>query len=104
MCVIYQDIWFWQNCLHVANVKEFIITESGAGQERFPNLSLSSLQSVIWLKNCYSKRGVKECLGGLKCSQNAKKNKKSLKISCKAILNAHFIYLVSKESFSYNIL
>ena len=31
---------------------------------------------VIWLKNCRSK---KQCLGGLKCSQNATKNKKKAK-------------------------
>ena len=66
----------------------------------FPTF-LSLLSTVIWVKNCHSKRGVKQCLGGLKCSQKAKKNKKSLKVSCKAIFSAHFIYLVSKESFSY---
>ena len=43
MCVIYQDICFWRNCLHVANVTEFIAAESGAGQERFANLLFSSL-------------------------------------------------------------
>ena len=37
-------------------------------------------------------------------SQNVKKNKKSLKVSFKAIFNAHFISLVSKEYFSYNVL
>ena len=35
MCVIYQDICFWRNCLHVANVTEFIAAESGAGQVFF---------------------------------------------------------------------
>ena len=43
MCVIYQDICFWRNCLHVANVTEFIAAESGAGQERFANLLFSSV-------------------------------------------------------------
>ena len=43
MCVIYQDICFWRNCLHVANVTEFIASESGAGQERLANLLFSSL-------------------------------------------------------------
>ena len=43
MCVIYQDICFWRNCLHVTNVTEFIAAESGAGQERFANLFFSSL-------------------------------------------------------------
>ena len=43
MCVIYQDICFWRNCLHVANVTEFIAAESGASQERFANLLFSSL-------------------------------------------------------------
>ena len=38
----------------------------------------SLLSTVIRVKNCHSKRGIKQCLGGLKCSQNAKKNKKSL--------------------------
>ena len=40
------------------------------------------------------------CLGGLKCSQNTKKNKKTLKVSFKAIFNVHFANLVSKEYFS----
>ena len=38
----------------------------------------SLLSTVIWLKNCCSDRGIKQCPGGLKCSRNAKKNKKSL--------------------------
>ena len=33
-----------------------------------------------------------------------KENKKTLKVSFKAIVNAHFANLVSKEYFSYNIL
>ena len=41
MCVIYQDICFWRNCLHVAYVTEFIAAESGTGQERFANLLLT---------------------------------------------------------------
>ena len=32
-----------RNCLHVANVAEFIATESGAGQERLANLLFSYL-------------------------------------------------------------
>ena len=43
MCVFYQDICFWQNGLHVANVTEFIAAGSGASQERFVNLLFSSL-------------------------------------------------------------
>ena len=64
----------------------------------------SLLSSVIWVKNCRSKRGIKQCLGGLKYSQNAKKNKKRLKVSFKVIFNAHFINLMSKEYSSYNFL
>ena len=52
------------------------------------------------MKNCRSKKGIKQCLGGLKRSQNTKKNKKTLKVSLKAIFNAHFANLVSKEYFS----
>ena len=54
----------------------------------------------IWVKNCRSKKGLKQCLGGLKCSQNTKKNKETLKVSFKAIFNVHFANLVSKEYFS----
>ena len=50
----------------------------------------SLLSTVIWVKNCRSKKGLKQCLGGLKCSQNTKKNKKTLKVSFKAIFNVHF--------------
>ena len=42
------------------------------------------------VENCRSKKGLKQCLGGLKCSQNTKKNKKTLKVSFKAIFNVHF--------------
>ena len=49
-----------------------------------PTLS-SLLSTVIWVKNFRSRKGLKQCLGGLKCSQNIKKNKKTLKISFKAI-------------------
>ena len=56
--------------------------------------------TVIWVKNCHSKKGLKQCLGGLKYSQNTKKNKKTLKVSFKAIFNVHFANLVSKEYFS----
>ena len=84
----------------VANVTEFIAAESGAGQERFANLLFSSLLStVIWVKNCRPKKGLKQCIGGLKCSQNTKKNKRTLKVSFKAIVNVHFANLVSKEYF-----
>ena len=48
------------------------------------------LMTVIWVKNCRSKKGIKQCLGGLKCSQNTKKNKKTLKVSFKAMFNVHF--------------
>ena len=65
----------------------------------FPTFS-SLLSTVIWVKNCHSKKGVKQCLGDLKCSQNTKKNKKTLKVSFKAIFNVHFANLVSKEYFS----
>ena len=100
MCVIYQDICFWRNYLHVANVTEFIAAEGGAGQERFANLLFSSLLStVVWVKNCRSKQGLKKWLGDLKCNQNTKKNKKTLKVSFKAIFNVHFANLVSKEHF-----
>ena len=50
------------------------------------------------------KKCIKQCLGGLNCGQNTKKNMKRLKVSFKAIFNAHFINLVSKEYFSYNVL
>ena len=60
----------------------------------------SLLSTVIWVKNCRSKKGIKQCLGGLKCSQNTKKSKKTLKVSFKAIFNVHFANLVSKEYFS----
>ena len=60
----------------------------------------SLLSTVIWVKNCRSKKGLKQCLGGLKCSQNTKKNKKTLEVSFKAIFNVHFANLVSKEYFS----
>ena len=54
------------------------------------------------LKNCRSKKGVKQCLGGLKCSQNAKnKNKKKLKVRFNAIFNTHFANLVSKLNISH---
>ena len=51
-------------------------------------------------KNCRSKKGLKQCLGGRKCSQNTEKNKKKLKVSFKAIFNVHFANLESKEYFS----
>ena len=60
----------------------------------------SLLSTVIWVKNCRSEKGLKQRLGGLKCSQNTKKNKKTLKVSFKAIFNVHFANLVSKEYFS----
>ena len=58
------------------------------------------LSIVIWAKNCRSKKGIKQCLRGLKCSQNTKKNKKTLKANFKAMFNVHFANLVSKENLS----
>ena len=43
MCIIYKNVCFWQNCLHVANVTEFIAAESQPDQERFANLLFFSL-------------------------------------------------------------
>ena len=63
--------------------------------------TFSSLHpTVVWVKNCRSKKGLKQCLGGLKCSQKTKKNKKTLTVSFKAIFNVHFANLVRKEHFS----
>ena len=45
----------------------------------------SLLSTVIWVKNCRSKKGLKQRLRGLKCSQSTKKNKKTLKV-CTVIL------------------
>ena len=59
----------------------------------------SLLSTVVWVKNCRSKQGLKKWLGDLKCNQNTKKNKKTLKVSFKAIFNVHFANLVSKEHF-----
>ena len=56
-----------------------------------------ALNDSIWVKNCRSKKGLKQCLGGLRCSQNTKKNNKTLKVNFKAIFNVHFANLVSKE-------
>ena len=65
----------------------------------------SLLSTVIWVKNCRSKKGNKQCLGVLKCSrQNTKKDKKTLKVSFKAIFNVHFASLVSKKISPYNVL
>ena len=65
----------------------------------------ATVSTVIYVKNCRSKKGVKQCLGGLKCVQNAKKKKKKkLKVSFNVIFNANFANLVSKEYFSYNVL
>ena len=77
MCVIYQDICFWRNCLHVANVTEFIAAESGAGQERFANLLFSSLYCHPGEKLSLKKKGLKsECteksskIGNVATAQN----------------------------------
>ena len=43
----------------------------------------SLFSTVTWVKNCRSKKGIKQCLGGLKCSQNTKKNKETLTVSFK---------------------
>ena len=37
-------------------------------------------------------------------SEHKKKNRKRLKVSFRAIFNAHLINLVNKEYFSYNVL
>ena len=76
------------------NNKDLLLT----GAHRPPNGARDS--TVIWVKNCRSKKGLKQCLGGLKCSQNTKKNKKTLKVSFKAIFNVHFANLGYKEYFS----
>ena len=68
-------------------------------QERFANFLFSSLYCHLGEKLSL-KKGLKQCLGGPKCSQNTKKNKKTLKVSFKAIFNVHFANLVSKEYFS----
>ena len=77
MCVIYQDICFWRNCLHVANVTEFIAAESGASQERFANLLFSSLYCHPGEKLSLKKKGLKsECtekssnIGNVATAQN----------------------------------
>ena len=57
----------------------------------------SLLSTVIRVKNCRSKKDTNQCLGGLKCSQNTKKNRKALKVSFKSIFNAPFTTIVSKE-------
>ena len=56
MCVIYQDICYRRNCLHIANVTEFIAAESRAGQERFANLVFSSLYCYLGEKLSLKKR------------------------------------------------
>ena len=56
MCVIYQDTCFWRNCLHIANVTEFVAAKSGAGQERFANLLFSSLYCHLGEKLSLQKR------------------------------------------------
>ena len=99
MCIIYQNICFWQNLL---------LLRADPVNTGLPTFS-SFLSTVIWGKKLLFKKGIKQCLGGLKppglkCSQNTKKNKKMLKVSFKAIFNAHFANLVSKEYFSYNAL
>ena len=60
----------------------------------------SLFSTVTWVKNCRSKKGIKQCLGGLKCSQNTKKNKETLTVSFKAIFDVRFANLVSEEYFS----
>ena len=54
--------------------------------------------------NCHSKKALnsaKEVWNGVRLQ---KKNKKRLSVSFKAIFNAQFINLVSKEYFAYNVL
>ena len=74
MCVIYQDICFWRNCLHETNVTEFIGAESGAGQERFANLFFSSLYCHLG-ENLSLKKGLKQCLGARSEMQSEYKEK-----------------------------
>ena len=59
MCFIYQDICYWRNCLHVANVTEFIAAESGAGQERFANLLFSPLYCHLGEKLSLKKKALR---------------------------------------------
>ena len=99
MCVIYQNIYYWWNCLHVANVTEFIATEIKWTQSREVCQPYCKLVKNSRLKKC-----IKQCLGGLKRSRNTKKNKKTREVSFKAIFNVHFANLVSKEYFSCNVL
>ena len=99
-------MWMMENVHYLSEhlfLVEFIDTESKPGQYRFANLFFFSLYCHLGKKLSF-KKGIKQCLGGLKCSQNTKKNKKTLKVSFKAIFNAHFANLVSKEYFSYNAL
>ena len=56
----------------------------------------SLLSTVISVKNCRSKKGLKQNTK----KKNTKKNKETLKVSFKAIFNVHFANLVSKEHFS----
>ena len=72
-------------------------------ERRFTSLLFSSLYCHQGEKLSLKKR-YKQCLGGLKCSQNAKKNKKRQKVSFKAIFKADFINFMSKEYFLYNVL
>ena len=46
------------------------------------------------------KKALNSASGDLKCSHNTKKNKKTLKVSFKAIFNINFANLVSKDYFS----
>ena len=53
--------------------------------EKYSLLTKLAKYTLKRVKNCRSKKGLKQCLGGLKCCQNTQKNKKTLKVSFKAI-------------------
>ena len=56
MCVIYQNIYYWWNCLHVANVTEFIAAEIKWTQSREVCRPYSKLVKNSRLKKC-----IKQC-------------------------------------------
>ena len=89
----------WRQIPRVGRILHQLLKEEGCGSKSVWQNSWDNLQKFIWVKNCRSNKGSKQCLG-VKCSQNTKKNKKTLKVSLKAIFNVHFANLVSKEYFS----
>ena len=68
--------------------------------EKYSLLTKLAKYTLKRVKNCRSKKGLKQCLGCLKCCQYRKENKKTLKVSFKAIFNVHFANLLSKAYFS----